>query len=268
MSLGIVIVSPSGIVLAADSRLTLESLNKLTGEKLTVNYDNATKLLRFNEPNNFVGAITYGQAVIPGENRTAESYLPEFEASLKSKKRLPIEDFAQALSDFFVDQWKSVPANYTGDPMVFQVAGYDEKAAYGRGFEFSVPSKPAPNERVPAGQFGIVWGGQTDIVDRMIKGYGLKLPGKIASTLKLNATQKSQLATLLTAEEWQFPIHVMALQDCVRLVLAVMRSTVTMQQLAVTKRGVGGPVDLVTVTRTEGIRAVQFKEVFGEQGQW
>lgn len=57
--------------------------------------------------NNFVGAVTWGQAIIPGENRTAESYVPEFEASLKAAKCYPIQEFARALSDFFVDQWKT-----------------------------------------------------------------------------------------------------------------------------------------------------------------
>jgi hypothetical protein len=56
----------------------------------------------------------------------------------------------------------------------------------------------------------------------------------------------------------------MPLQDCVSLVLSVMRGTVAMQQLAVTLRGVGGPIDLVTITRTDGLQAIQFKEVYGD----
>jgi hypothetical protein len=268
VSLGIVVLSPSGIVLAADSRLSLDATLP-GGQTLSVTYDNATKLLRFNEPNNYVGAITYGQAVIPTESRTAESYLPEFEASLKSKTRLSIDEFAQALSDFYADQWKpAVTAGYSGPDMVFQLAGYDDKAAYGRSFQFELPSKPKPIEEIPAGAFGIRWGGQTDMVDRMIKGYGLRLPAKVVSTLKLNHTQKSQLEKLLQREEWALPVHVMALQDCVSLVLALMRSTVTMQQLAITQRGVGGPVDLITITRTEGRKEIQFKEVYGEDRYW
>jgi hypothetical protein len=52
----------------------------------------------------------------------------------------------------------------------------------------------------------------------------------------------------------------------VSLVLSVMRATVSMQQLAVTLRGVGGPIDLVTITRTLGLKAIQFKEVYGDGG--
>lgn len=264
MSLGIVVLSPSGIVLAADSRVTLNATNNLTGETLTVNYDNATKLLRFNEPNKYVGAVTWGQAIIPGENRTAESYVPEFEASLKAGKRYPIQEFAKALSDFFVDQWKTAAVGYTGPEMIFQVAGYDDKVAYGHAFQFTVPQNPTPVEHVPMGTFSISWGGQTDMVDRMIRGFGQTLPGKITTALGLDPAQQATLDAVLTAEQWQFPIHLMPLQDCVSLVLSVMRGTVAMQQLAVTLRGVGGPIDLVTITRTVGLKPIQLKEVYGD----
>ena len=96
------------------------------------------------------------------------------------------------------------------------------------------------------------------------RGFGQTLPGKIATALGLDPTQQAALDAVLTAEQWQFPIHLMPLQDCVSLVLSVMRGTVAMQQLAVTLRGVGGPIDLVTITRTDGLQAIQFKEVYGD----
>src|SRR3990170_4489468 len=99
MSLGIIIKGPEGVVLAADSRVTLSA--KTPQGLLHVNYDNATKLLSFSEPNNYIGAVTYGQAAIG--LRTANSYLPEFESSLE-KNRLSIDEFANRLSNFFIEQ--------------------------------------------------------------------------------------------------------------------------------------------------------------------
>jgi hypothetical protein len=53
----------------------------------------------------------------------------------------------------------------------------------------------------------------------------------------------------------------MALQDCVDLAVTLIGTTVSIQRLAVEVRGVGGPVDVVTITRTEGLQPIQFKEV-------
>ena len=77
----------------------------------------------------------------------------------------------------------------------------------------------------------------------------------------LNPVQAGQLQQVLNAEELPIPIGVMALQDCVNLAQTLIRTTIAMQQLSVALRGVGGPIDIVTITRTEGVRAVRFKEV-------
>ena len=63
MSLGIAFKGPEGIVLAADSRVTLltpspQMLN-LPPMLLPSTYDNATKLLRISEQK-YIGAVTYG----------------------------------------------------------------------------------------------------------------------------------------------------------------------------------------------------------------
>lgn len=58
MSLGIAFKGPEGIVLAADSRVTLTGQ---AGSNLLIqaHYDNATKLLKVRDHDN-VGAVTYG----------------------------------------------------------------------------------------------------------------------------------------------------------------------------------------------------------------
>jgi len=55
------------------------------------------------------------------------------------------------------------------------------------------------------------------------------------------------------------------LQDCVDLSIFVVRTTITMQKWLVGVRGVGGAVDVATITRTEGFRAVQVKTITGEK---
>ena len=137
MSLGVVIKGPEGVVLAADSRVTL-GVQPPGRAAFTVNFDNATKLLSFNKPHDFVGAVTYGEAVIG--KRTAHSFLPEFELSLKDEGRLIVKQFAERLSGFFLERWHDgvqqelIPDDYSGPGMAFVVGGFDIDAAYGKVF--------------------------------------------------------------------------------------------------------------------------------------
>lgn len=262
MSLGIVIKSPAGIVLAADSRVTLQATNKDTGETFAAHYDNATKILRL-QPDSSVAALSFGQAVIPGTVRTPASYVPELERALEKspEARLSVSRFATELSSFMAAQWdKSAPDDHTGPAMTFYVAGYDPGEAYGRVFKLAVPDQPEPEEQ-HVDSFGASWGGQMEIVDRIYKGIEKALPDRIVTELELSVEQTGKLRTLLATQQLQIPIAAFALQDCVDLAVTLIRTTIKMQELAVTVRGVGGPIDVVSITRTDGAYAVQIKEV-------
>lgn len=114
MSLGVVIKGPEGIVLAADSRVTLEARRQDDpSTPLVVNFDNATKLLSFSAPHTHVGAVTYGAAVIG--LRTAHSFLPELETELP-QHRLKVEEYARRISDFFLGQWKAAQLSMDAAP--------------------------------------------------------------------------------------------------------------------------------------------------------
>lgn len=282
MSLGIAFKGPEGIVLAADSRVTVNA--QLPGPPgvggqntvilLPSTFDNATKLLKV-ESQKFVGAVTYGAGAIGMQTpRTAHSFLPEFESSLPNQ-RLSVEDFSARLSGFFLSRWNDakmptpVPM---GQDMTFLVAGYDEAAAYGRVFEFLIPSSPAPVEKVPIGQFGARWGGQHQIMSRLINGFD-PMTVKIARDFLHSPAPQTppgqpdpleiEFGTKLGSKiPWQF----LPLQDCVDLCIFALRSTITLQKWVVDIRGVGGAIDVATVTRTEGFKYIQQKKIVGELG--
>lgn len=179
MSLGIAFKGPEGIVLAADSRVTLNnSVTQPNGHVLILpsTFDNATKLLSI-KGQNFVGAITYGVGAI-GQvaPRTAHSFLPELEAEIarvSPNSRMSVEQFSLELSKFFSAQWATLMANVPkqpGNDMVFLVGGYDEGAPYGRIFRFGIPGSPEPVEQLPSdGNFGLTWGGQQQFVDLLLR---------------------------------------------------------------------------------------------------
>lgn len=278
MSLGIAFKGPEGIVLAADSRVTLNMVKvQPNGQQLVLpaTFDNATKLLRV-KGQDFAGAVTYGVGAIGQQSpRTAHSFLPELEAKINGKHngaRLSVEDFAKELSDFFLDQWNAHMAgvpNQPGNDMAFLIGGYDQHAPYGRIFEFFIPSRPVPNERYNApGEFGAVWGGQRQFVDRLLNGYDPNALNLAEAELSLDAASKTRLTNRFAELTTPIPYPFLPLQDCVDLSIFLVRATMKLQTWTVGDvRGVGGAVDVATITNTDGFKAIQLKQVTGELKQ-
>jgi len=262
MSLGVVIKGAEGVVLASDSRVTLMA-EREGSHPLPVNFDNATKLLSFSEPHNYVGAVTYGAAVIG--LRTAHSLIPEFEVKIEDEKKgLTVIDYSKRLSTFFLDQWKKVmPEDYAGPSMMFIIGGYDPGEAYGKVFLVDIPRNPEPIQQNPGEtNFGMTWGGQLQIASRLIHGYDPVLPAILQKELGLSGDQISQLLQTLRKDlEFSIPYQVLPLQDCVDLAAFMVRTTMDAQNLAIGVRGVGGPIDVATVTRTKGLEYIQQKKI-------
>lgn len=268
MSLGIAFKGPEGIVLAADSRVTLTAqLPNQKGMIFPATYDNATKLLRVTGQD-FVGAITYGAGAIGQKDfRTPHSFMPEFEQELQAK-RLSVKAFARRLGEFFQRQWTAgMPKTYKGPDMQFMVGGYDKGAPYGRVFQVSIPSAPKPIERnLGQGVFGISWGGQIEFTDRLIQGFDTALPAIVQQHLSLSESQRDILTGHLKSQlSVRIPYQFLPLQDCVDLSIFLIRTTMKIQTWLVGVRGVGGAIDVATITRTDGFQPVQEKRIIGEE---
>ena len=263
MSLGICIKSPEGIILSAESRVTLSAAQP-GGALIHVHYDNAIKLFGFSAPHTYVGVVTWGAGAI--NLRTAHSFQPEFEATLPTD-RLPVLKYAELLRDFYMGQWNAaVVGPYAGPPMTFIVAGFDEGQPYGRVFEVNIPTIPGPVEHQPkAGDFGLSWGGQREIVDRLMQGFDARVLGIVKAILPMTPQQEHQIVVALTQLQLPVPLQAMPLQDCIDLALFFIKSTIDAQKLAVQVRGCGGFVDLATITRRDGFSFIQRKQIQGER---
>jgi hypothetical protein len=275
MSLGIVVKGSEGIVLAADSRVTLTAvLNQPPGApanvkvQLPVNFDNATKLLTFGKPNNWIGAVTYGDAVMgttASDLRTAQSFIPEFEAGLTAD-RLSVAEFSKRLSDFYLGQWQSrMPTIHPGPGMAFVVAGFDEDKPYGSVYLFTIPKEPAPLER-SHNDFGVTFGGQNELTYRILGGYDPRVIDIAKKELNAPAIQMDAFQKALGQLQLTIPYHLLPLQDCIDLAIFLIRTTTTAQNLSIGIRGVGGAIDVAVITKREGLTIIQRKELVGESG--
>lgn len=270
MTIGIAIKGPEGLVLAAESRVTLTGGSGRN--KFPVFFDNATKVLPFSRPHNYIGAVTYGLGTLG--LRTAASFLPEFEQGL-SGDRISVLDFANLLKTFFIDQWNVLPKKIrdrTRGPMVFIVAGFNDGEPHGRIYEIHIPKMSDttlenPNEHhASPDKFGITWGGQRLHIDRLIRGYDAKILEKIKTTLGLEDEQIAQLEKPLSEFQLKIPMQFLALQDCIDLSLFFIKTTMEAQRLTLSLRGCGGPIDVATITRSHGFKFVQEKALRGDFG--
>lgn len=275
MSLAVVVKGAEGLVLAADSRVTVTAtISAPSGTPIPafpLNFDNASKLLSFkHEAHGFVGAVTYGNAVIG--LRTAHSFLPELEPKL-GEKRLTVEEYANQFSAFYLEQWeKAMKAMsgggtaWKGPDMTFLVAGYDEGDFYGKVFLFGIPNsvKPQPKHQNDS-DFGMTWGGQTQVVSRLVSASDPILEDLVKRHFSPTEDVMNKFRKELhECAGIQIPYQILPLQDCVDLAIFLIRTTMTAQNLAVTMRGVGGPIDVAYITRTQPLTFIQQKQIQGE----
>lgn len=266
MSLGIIIKAPEGIVMAAESRVTLTTPTGNGSEVIHSNFDNANKVLTFNKPYDNIGVVTYGQAAIGF--RTAQTFVPEFETKLQreGKTELTVLEFAKEMSNFFLTQWKSVmPPNYLGPDMTFNVAGFDKEEPYGKVYNFNIPRVPEPTEQSPPIngqiQFGITWGGQREIVDRLVLGYDQKLFDLLIGSGIVQPQDIGKVQAALQRLQLPMPIAFMPLQDCVDLATLFIETTIKAQSLTIGLRGCGGPIDVTIITKGNPLKFIQKKEI-------
>jgi hypothetical protein len=227
-------------------------------------YENATKLLPLRGHQN-LGIVTYGQGSIGQDRpRMAHGFLPEFEAHLEENANggpLAVEAAARELGAFFVQQLQEAGMPEEADPMIFQVAGFDDGEPYGRVFEVSVPNALEPLEQIPD-DFGVMWGGQTYLLERLMSGLAPRAIPLAMDELDLDEDQAESLAHRLHGElQLPIPYQFLPLQDAVDLATFLLDMTATVMTWTTGVQGVGGDVDVATITTTDGFQSVQQKRI-------
>jgi hypothetical protein len=147
--------------------------------------------------------------------------------------------------------------------MEFIVGGYDEGEAYGKLFYCAVPTAPQPAEQ-HRDDFGIQWGGQSEISSRILNGYDDALLALVHSkNPNINIDDlKSEIGRVAGSS---IPYQFLPLQDCIDLAMLMIRTTAQILDYQIGIRGVGGHIDVATITRKEGFQYVQRKEIRGER---
>lgn len=230
MSLVVTVFVPTGIVMAADSRTVIQSSSSRqlpNGTSETVHTplvlsDSSYKL--FALANSGVGILTHGDAIL--RDLPVESFVKGF-AEQHDRPHHSIEEMAGLLHEYF-------RANAAENRALFIVAGYGESAGNSVPHVYTVD--PASTEGMRRAnvdkdgrlQYGVLRGGDTGVVDRLISPDSLP------------------------------PYHLMPLPDAVDYARYLIETTTLTQRFEPRFPSVGGPVDLLSIT-ADSMRFVQRK---------
>jgi len=238
VSLVVTVYVREGIVMAADSRLTLNA-QKTQGTESIVNLavgqsDSNRKL--FLTPDG-VGIATFGEAAIDGV--PIAGYVESFIDSDLRDEATTVEDVAMRLSTHF--------GSFTPAPNTqFHVAGYSQLD--GEIFQEAWKVNIAKNEikRLnPTQEMGASWGGEGDILARLIQ-----------PVAQIDKDSDS----VHPFPVYPIPYGFFTLQDAVDFAVFAIRSTIDAIRFQPRAKTVGGPID-VLVIKPAGTEWVQRKKL-------
>lgn len=230
MSLVIAVYVPSGIVLAADSRVSAtkreevqQDQEKVVRETQFVLSDHAYKVIDLDKLS--VGIATFGDALL--ENQHIETHIRAFEEELLEDGE-SVESVARKLLEHF-------RARFPGVTLGFFVAGYELAEGRSVPYVFTVDTKRNSLERINIAEdqkikYGVVRGGDTLIVNRLV------------------------------AKDFLPPFAAMPLQDAVDYAVHLIRTTIDELRFEPRFPTVGGEIDVLAVL-PRVLRWVRKKEI-------
>jgi hypothetical protein len=225
MSFVITVVTQEGIVMASDSRLTINNVRKVDGKDV---FDSAvsqsdTSYKTFLTSGG-IGISTFGAASVKGV--PLSGYIDEF-ISEKTTATTPIEELPTLLTTYM----KSLPELLdTG----FHIAGYRKIEDKKTPFVSRVYSK---NEKainvVPSQQLrGTIWDGESDVMVRVLNpNIFIKTPDE----------KYDQLAS------FGIPFDMFTLQDAIDFSVYAVNATIDTMRFQLRYKTVGGPVDVLII---------------------
>ncbi len=264
MTIAIALKVGDGIVLGADSAATVGSESGaanvyFTAEKIF----NLVKGLP-------IGAVTYGLFGFGGRSttRVAKDLRDRLSAATGEYHLDPsaytIEEVAEKVRRYFFDElytkeWGE-EADKAGSGFGFIIAGYSAGAAHGEVWKMDVLESgecAGPTCVIGQDAIGAVWDGQTEALDRLVRGWSANLVmGLVDHGLPFEeaVAQVDDVAPL-----WH---NAMPVQDAIDLVRFLVETTAGFFRFSPGYPTVALPADLAAITLHEGFRWVARKHYY------
>ena len=256
---------PEGLILAADSMVTLEgTVDTPKGPKTGVlqTFEFASKLTRIEDYP--IGVMSWGIGSI--SDRSIPSLIMEWEhgyASVKAVESFKVKAVADSLEKFIYERYDKVyPASGRQPHLGLFIGGYSKGQFFSDQYKCALPKEGTwkevrPNKPDGSPSFGADWFGQIDALSRLIHGYDR---AAINELIKRGAEKK-------IVEKWmddhvsELPLIFdgMPLQDAVDFANYAVQLTIGRFRFAVGVPVCGGNVDIAVIT-PDGFQWAQKKQ--------
>lgn len=230
MSFVIAVHVREGIVMASDSRLTLNTTNQELDGKQVIQLATGmsdTSYKTFLAPNN-IGISTYGVADIAGVPIAGyvEAFIRE-----KLAEDTAADDVPPKLLEYF-REFPTPPLTY------FLVAGYqtEEGRREQRVWSVDVPANTVQRLDSDFPEGGARWGGEKDILTRLTNSIAVV---DTAGTVVANVPS------------FGIPFQFFTLQDAIDFAVYAVRVTIDSIRFQTRAKTVGGPIDVLVIKPTE-----------------
>lgn len=302
MTLSIASITSSGIVLTVDSRQTYRNKAGMA----RIGTDNAVKLFQLTEKIGVIIAGKAFFLDAKGVLKNTGWFIEEFAKNVLKANSWPVKEVAQKMNEYLVenlinpeergikeflkqqiDTEKGKDLRFTPrdklkltytykdkngventkdyffEPINLIVAGYDQDEI-GRAYLTEVPMGPTIERNTEFG--GPLWIGQTEIIVRIIKGFGLEI--NLLDFIKDARAKGIKVDDELNRLEYLINWSTMTLQDAVDFNVLMTKITESIQRFSdgtvlnpggIT--GVGGHINIATITPREGFRWLNKKDL-------
>ena len=283
MSIAIIIGVHDGVVLAADSASTLTFAGPPGGPPLPLGqavvgnvYDNANKI--FNLVKGLpIGCITYGSGNIG--NASIGTLIKDLRKKLTDS---PAEMEFKA-GDYTMKHVTGILAKFLGNAcdklddatrrntnIGFLLGGYSMPGDFGESWSVEIKAGVPQEARQlrKNEEVGLSWGGQTEVIQRIIWGYGSQLIPILATVNnppQNPAVLASQLGPILGAR-MQAPLVFapMPIQDVIDLARFLVHAAAMFSRFQPGPNMVGGPIEIAAITKHESFKWISRKHYYDQ----
>lgn len=237
MSLVITTYAPEGIIIAGDSRLTLNWDQSINGKKIQYSVTASDSNRKVFTIKSKFGLGTFGAADIKGI--PISGYINQF-IEEKITDETIIDEIPTSLHEFF-GAGLGKPNSY------FYLCGYKQENNISIPYVYYIDIANSNTIRININgsdiQYGANWGGESEVMIRLLNNIKIN-----------NGTDWVDLNTP------GIPFNFFTLQDAIDFSLYAVRTTIETFRFQQRIKTVGGPIDILAIT-TDGIKWIQNKEL-------
>lgn len=255
-----------GIVLAADSATTFFN----SANEIVKVYDCANKVYNLLKgcP---IGAMTYGSGSIGTASISTLSKDLRVELGRQEglyhldREKYTVQEVAELSKRFFDEAYRlAYPDGRPGFRMGYRVCGYSRPGTLPEAWEivFTENSSTDPIQLYADGDYGPLWQGEVEAIDRLIFGVG---PQFVAAMQQIGVSEENAIIAydeMKKALSVQLYVPAMPIQDAIDLAKFLAGTSARFAHFAYSHSTVGGHIELATITKHEGFKWVSRKHYY------